>query len=207
MSRPDLSHTLKLMTVWLLIGLLVHGCLMWSLALCLSYLLVVLTAPLFGTVMDHARAKKRLLFASYAATVGTTALLYFVAPGWMWLGFWLIVLSNTAYAIGESHALRQVCSGDGDQHWRDRMAELINTEAADADLETRLKQSFNSGYAARQSQFPSCGPDSRKAELAVARKGEGIAKRLAASVRTVKRMGPDDPALQDPNNPGAEPKE
>ena len=78
------------------------GNLMWSLALCLSYLLVVLTAPLLGTVMDHARAKKRLLFASYAATVGTTALLYFVAPGWMWLGFWLIVLSNTAYAIGES---------------------------------------------------------------------------------------------------------
>src|SRR5690606_26586578 len=61
------------------------GNLMWSLALCLSYLLVVLTAPLFGTVMDHARAKKRLLFASYVATVATTALLYFVAPGWMWL--------------------------------------------------------------------------------------------------------------------------
>jgi len=78
------------------------GNLMWSLALCLSYLLVVLTAPLFGTVMDHARAKKRLLFASYVATVATTALLYFVAPGWMWLGFWLIVLSNTAYSVGES---------------------------------------------------------------------------------------------------------
>jgi uncharacterized protein (TIGR02301 family) len=116
-------------------------------------------------------------------------------------------LVDLAYAIGESHALRQVCSGDGDQHWRDRMAELINTEAADADLEARLKQSFNSGYAARQSQFPACGPDSRKAELAVARKGEGIAKRLAASVRTVKRMGPDDPALQDGENPDAEPKE
>tara|TARA_R110002049_G_scaffold59499_15_gene160860 strand:- start:1752 stop:3083 length:1332 start_codon:yes stop_codon:yes gene_type:complete len=78
------------------------GNLMWSLALCLSYLLVVLSAPLLGTVMDHARAKKRLLFASYVATIATTALLYFVAPGWMWLGFVLIVLSNTAYAIGES---------------------------------------------------------------------------------------------------------
>ncbi|MDX5444493.1 MAG: MFS transporter [Zoogloeaceae bacterium] len=78
------------------------GNLMWSLALCLSYLLVVLTAPLFGTVMDHARAKKRLLFASYVATVAATALLYFVAPGWVWLGFLLIVVSNTAYSIGES---------------------------------------------------------------------------------------------------------
>ena len=116
-------------------------------------------------------------------------------------------LVDLAYAIGESHALRQVCNGDGDQHWRDRMAELINTEAADADLEARLKQSLNSGDAARQSQFPSCGPDSRNAEMAVARKGEGIAKRLAASVRTVKRMGPDDPALQDGEAPDAEPRE
>ena len=78
------------------------GNLMWSLALSLSYLLVVISAPLLGTIMDHARAKKRLLFASYVATVATTALLYFVAPGWIWLGFLLIVLSNTAYSVGES---------------------------------------------------------------------------------------------------------
>eukprot|EP01030_Chromulinospumella_sphaerica_P019183 gene19183-19066_t len=116
-------------------------------------------------------------------------------------------LVDLAYAIGESHALRQVCSGDGDQHWRDRMAELINTEAADADFEARLKQAFNSGFAARKSQFPSCGIDSRKAELAVARKGEGIAAKLAASVRTVQRMGPDDPAMKDPENPDAAPGE
>ncbi len=113
-------------------------------------------------------------------------------------------LVDLAYAIGESHGLRQTCNGDGDQHWRDRMAELINTEAPDAAFEARLKQAFNSGFAARQSQFPSCGPDSRKAELAVARKGEGLSKRLAASVRTVKRMGPDDPALRDGEAPGDE---
>lgn len=116
-------------------------------------------------------------------------------------------LVDLAYAIGESHALRQVCNGDGDQHWRDRMAELINTEAAEEALEARLKQAFNSGFAARQSQFPACGPDSRKAELAVARKGEAISKRLAASVRTVQRMGPDDPALKDKENPDVAPKE
>lgn len=78
------------------------GNLLWSLALSLSYLLVVLSAPFAGTIMDHARAKKRLLFASYVATVTSTALLYFVEPGWIWLGFLLIVVSNTAYAIGES---------------------------------------------------------------------------------------------------------
>jgi UMF1 family MFS transporter len=78
------------------------GNLLWSLALCLSYLLVVVTAPLLGAVMDYARAKKRLLFVSYAITVLSTALLYFVAPGYIWLGFLLIVISNTAYSAGES---------------------------------------------------------------------------------------------------------
>ncbi len=78
------------------------GNLLWSLALSLSYLLVVISAPLIGAVMDHAQAKKRVLFLSYLLTVVTTALLYFVAPGWIWLGFALIVVSNTAYSAGES---------------------------------------------------------------------------------------------------------
>lgn len=78
------------------------GNLLWSLALCASYLLTVLGAPVFGAFMDYARAKKRMLFASYLLTVLGTALLYFVEPGLVWLGFALIVLSNTAYAVGES---------------------------------------------------------------------------------------------------------
>lgn len=78
------------------------GNLMWSLALSLSYLLVVVSAPLLGAIMDHARAKKRMLFASYLLTVVSTALLYYVAPGQVWLGFALIVVSNTAYSAGES---------------------------------------------------------------------------------------------------------
>lgn len=78
------------------------GNLLWSLALCLSYLVVVFSAPLLGAIMDHAQAKKRMLFASYLVTVAATALLYFVAPGQIWLGFALIVVSNTAYAAGES---------------------------------------------------------------------------------------------------------
>ena len=78
------------------------GNLLWSLALCLSYLLVVLSAPLLGAIMDQARAKKRVLFASYLLTVASTALLYYVAPGQVWLGFALIVVSNTAYSAGES---------------------------------------------------------------------------------------------------------
>jgi UMF1 family MFS transporter len=78
------------------------GNLLWSLALCTSYLLTVVSAPVLGAFMDYARAKKRMLFASYALTVATTAMLYFVEPGLVWLGFVLIVISNTAYSVGES---------------------------------------------------------------------------------------------------------
>jgi len=102
-------------------------------------------------------------------------------------------LVDLAYAIGESHALRQACQGVGDQYWRERMEQLTQTEAADAAFQSRLTQAFNNGFFARQAQFPNCGPESRKAELAVARKGEGLSRKLAASVREVKRMGPDDP--------------
>jgi UMF1 family MFS transporter len=76
--------------------------LLWSLALATSYLLVVITAPLCGAVMDYRAAKKRFLFISYIITVIATALLYFVAPGYVMLGVLLIVVSNYAYSMGES---------------------------------------------------------------------------------------------------------
>ncbi len=75
---------------------------LWSLALATSYLLVVVTGPLCGAVMDYQASKKRFLFASYLATVATTAMLYFVAPGYVVLGLLLIVVSNYAYSMGES---------------------------------------------------------------------------------------------------------
>ncbi|MBK1672585.1 MFS transporter [Ectothiorhodospira shaposhnikovii] len=78
------------------------GNLLWSIALAVSYLLVVLTGPVAGAVMDFSAARKRFLFASYVLTVISTSLLYFVAPGYIWLGMALIVVSNFAYAIGES---------------------------------------------------------------------------------------------------------
>ena len=78
------------------------GNLLWSLSLATSYFLVVVTAPLFGAVMDATATRKQFLFASYLATVFTTAMLWFVAPGWVALGVLLIIVSNYAYSLGES---------------------------------------------------------------------------------------------------------
>lgn len=65
--------------------------LLWSLALATSYLLVVISGPMCGAVMDYQANKKRFLFVSYLATVIATAMLYFVAPGYVMLGLLLIV--------------------------------------------------------------------------------------------------------------------
>ncbi len=78
------------------------GNLLWSIALAISYLLVVITGPFCGAVMDYSAAKKRFLFVSYLVTVVATCLLYFVAPGYILLGMILLVVSNYAYSIGES---------------------------------------------------------------------------------------------------------
>ncbi|MBK1643839.1 MFS transporter [Thiocapsa imhoffii] len=78
------------------------GNLLWSLALATSYLLVVVCSPVAGAIMDYTASKKRFLFASYVLTVITTAMLYFVAPGYVLLGVLLLILSNFAYSIGEA---------------------------------------------------------------------------------------------------------
>jgi len=78
------------------------GNLLWSLALSSSYLMVVFAAPLLGAMMDFSAARKRFLFGSYLLTVAATALLYFVAPGYVLLGVLLIIVSNFGYAMGES---------------------------------------------------------------------------------------------------------
>lgn len=77
------------------------GNLLWSLALAISYLMVVVVNPICGAIMDYTASRKRFLFGSYLLTVITTAMLYLAEPGWWLLAMVMIVLSNFAYAIGE----------------------------------------------------------------------------------------------------------
>ena len=78
------------------------GNLLWSVALSVSYFLVVLSGPVFGAIMDYSALKKKFLFYSYLLTIISTALLYFVEPGLVVLGVLLIIISNFAYSIGEN---------------------------------------------------------------------------------------------------------
>lgn len=78
------------------------GNLLWSVALGISYFLVVLSGPVLGAIMDYSALKKKFLFYSYLLTIISTVLLYFVEPGMVVLGVILIIVSNFAYATGES---------------------------------------------------------------------------------------------------------
>jgi uncharacterized protein (TIGR02301 family) len=90
------------------------------------------------------------------------------------------LLTDLAYVLGESHALRQTCEGTGDMFWRSRMEEMLRVEAADQGFATRLTLSFNSGYAAGQAGFPACDAAARGEAKRVAQRGRTLSARLSS---------------------------
>jgi len=90
-------------------------------------------------------------------------------------------LVDLAYVLGESHALRQACRGEGDQFWRTRMIGLQEIEQPDDSLQRRLRAAFNTGYSSARTAHPACTPQSRAAEAEAAAEGRSLALRLAGS--------------------------
>jgi len=74
----------------------------WTAALSVSYLAVLLTAPVIGAWADAHAAKKRLLLYATAGCVLFTAALYLVGPGAVALAVVFIVLSNFFFSAGEN---------------------------------------------------------------------------------------------------------
>ena len=76
---------------------------LWAIGLAISYLLVVLLGPVFGTMSDKSPIKKKLLFYSYISCVILTSLLWFVSiPKFYIFAFILLIFSNFAFALGEN---------------------------------------------------------------------------------------------------------
>jgi UMF1 family MFS transporter len=74
----------------------------WTAALSVSYLAVLLSAPVVGAWADAHAAKKRLLLLATVGCVAFTSLLYFAGPGAVALAVALIILSNFFFATGEN---------------------------------------------------------------------------------------------------------
>lgn len=110
-------------------------------------------------------------------------------------------LVDLAYVLGEVHALRQACQGADDQYWRTRMIRMVDTEQPDAALDRRLKESFNTGFASRQGEFPTCTGATRRAEIAATARGQVLAAQLSQVMNTVAGEAP--PTLKDMNDDAA----
>ena len=74
----------------------------WTVALSISYAIVMLTMPGLGAWADRHGAKKRLLMAVTLGCVLTTAALAWAGPGGVALAMLLVIVSNTFYTYGES---------------------------------------------------------------------------------------------------------
>ncbi len=79
-----------------------RGNFLWSTSLSLANLLVVLTLPFLGALMDTLGHRKRFLAASTILTAIPTALLFFAGPGDAYLAMVLVVLGAYGFALGES---------------------------------------------------------------------------------------------------------
>jgi MFS transporter, UMF1 family len=75
---------------------------LWAAALAVSQLIVILFGPWFGAFADKHACKKEFLTGLAILCSGFTALLYFTAPGTVWLAFALIVAGNFAFSLGEN---------------------------------------------------------------------------------------------------------
>lgn len=74
----------------------------WTAALAVSYALIMLSAPLLGTLADLHAAKKKLLFITTVGCVLCTAGLALAGPGDLVLAIIFVVLSNFFFGSGEN---------------------------------------------------------------------------------------------------------
>jgi UMF1 family MFS transporter len=74
----------------------------WTLALSVSYFIVMVTMPTIGAYADLRAAKKRVLAIVTAGCVVSTAALALAQPGAVGMAMLLIIVSNVFYSYGES---------------------------------------------------------------------------------------------------------
>lgn len=75
---------------------------LWAIALLISNVAILFSAPLVGAMADQSSGKKRFLFASYLVCIACTAGLFLAGPELWWLAVVLVICANFAFATGEN---------------------------------------------------------------------------------------------------------
>ncbi len=90
-------------------------------------------------------------------------------------------LMRLAEILGAVHYLRELCSANDGQQWRDRMQDLVDSEGSSALRKARLTRSFNQGYRGYSRTYTTCTPSAQSAIERFLAEGaeisDGLAKR------------------------------
>ena len=80
-------------------------------------------------------------------------------------------LIELADILGQAHAIRTVCNGEGDQTWRAYMMEMMSIEAPGGRRRSELTRAFNQGYRTQSRRTRSCTSDLAQIEAQLAARG------------------------------------
>lgn len=84
--------------------------------------------------------------------------------------------------LGAVHYLRELCSANDGQQWRERMKELMDAEGTSALRRARLTRSFNQGYRSYSRTYTTCTPSAQTAIGRFLTEGAQISDALVKNV-------------------------
>lgn len=84
--------------------------------------------------------------------------------------------------LGAVHYLRELCGAEEGQQWRERMADLLQSEGTSALRKAKLTRSFNKGYQSYSRTYNTCSPSAQNAINRFLAEGATIADTLVRSV-------------------------
>jgi uncharacterized protein (TIGR02301 family) len=88
-------------------------------------------------------------------------------------------LMRLAEILGAVHYLRELCSANDGQLWRDHMQTLINAETPSVQRKARIARSFNQGYRSYSRTYTTCTPSAQTAIGRFMSEGAEISDNLA----------------------------
>lgn len=84
--------------------------------------------------------------------------------------------------LGAVHYLRELCSSNDGQLWREKMKELMDAEGSSALRRAKLTRSFNQGYRSYSRTYTTCTPSAQTAIGRFLAEGAEISDNLVKNV-------------------------
>jgi uncharacterized protein (TIGR02301 family) len=81
--------------------------------------------------------------------------------------------------LGAVHYLRELCSANDGQQWREHMKELLDAEGSTALRKAKLTRGFNQGYRGYSRTYTTCTPSAQTAIERFLSEGAEISDALA----------------------------